>query len=40
MESVDAAARWMIAGAGYDRGLGHFSQRPSPAIDMDLHEQY
>jgi Xaa-Pro dipeptidase len=40
MESVDAAARKVIADAGYGPGYKYFSHRLGHGIGMDMHEWY
>jgi Xaa-Pro dipeptidase len=40
MESVDAAARKVIADAGYGPGYTYFSHRLGHGIGMDMHEWY
>ena len=40
MESVDAAARKVIADAGYGPGYTYFSHRLGHGIGMDIHEWY
>jgi Xaa-Pro dipeptidase len=40
MESVDAAARTVIADAGYGPGYTYFSHRLGHGIGMDMHEWY
>jgi Xaa-Pro dipeptidase len=40
MESVDAAARQVIADAGYGPGYKYFSHRVGHGIGMDMHEWY